>query len=128
MKKTLIFLLITFFSISIQAEQNYTIDENATFRESTDELVNAREVTIDTKTHPGIVLYRDNCAICHDGTVEKAPALNWIELLTPPALLRAMNQGIMSEQASHLSEEERILIVEYLMKHLALQVCFSLLP
>jgi hypothetical protein len=27
-----------------------------------------------------------------------------------------MNQGIMSEQASHLSEEERILIVEYLMK------------
>ena len=109
MKETLIFLLITFFSISIHAEQNYTIDENATFRESTDELVNAREITINTETHPGIALYRDNCAICHDGTVKKAPALNWIELLTPPALLRAMNQGIMSEQASHLSEEERIL-------------------
>ena len=115
-KKVWIFFLIFFLSIPIQAEENYTIDENATFRESTDELVNAREVTIDTETHPGIVLYKDNCAICHDGTVEKAPALNWIELLTSQALLRTMNQGIMSEQASHLSEEERILIVEYLMK------------
>ena len=54
--------------------------------------------------------------VCHNGTVEKAPATNWLEALIPQALFRTMNQGIMMEQSSHLTEEEKIQIVEFLMK------------
>ena len=108
------------FSFSLIAEdldskQEYIIDEDATFRESSDELI-IREITIDPKTHPGNLLYQENCATCHDGSIEKAPAANWLEMLIPQALLRTINEGIMSEQAAHLSNEERIQIVEYIVR------------
>ena len=47
------------------------IDEDARVRESTDELI-VREITIDPETHPGNALYHDNCAICHDGSIQKS--------------------------------------------------------
>ena len=109
-----------FFSTFSNAEvtenkQDYVIDENAKVRESTDELI-IREITIDPETHPGNALYQENCAICHDGSIEKAPAANWLEMLIPQALLRTINDGIMAEQSSHLSEEEKIQIVEYIVR------------
>ena len=115
MKETLIFILILFFSISLHAQQDYIIDEDGEYTESTDAF-QAREVTIDTENHPGKNLYLENCDICHDGTVTKAPAQNWLELMLPNNILRAMNEGIMQLQSSHLSAEERILIAEYLFK------------
>ena len=112
----LIFLL--FFSNIEAAPNSNTIskdDKEARFTESTEELI-VRAITIDPETHPGNSLYQENCAVCHNGTVEKAPATNWLEALIPQALFRTMNQGIMMEQSSHLTEEEKILIVEFLMK------------
>ena len=116
-----IFISFLFFSTLLIAndneiKQDYIIDENsARFRESTDELI-IRDITIDPDTHPGNALYQENCATCHDGSIEKAPAANWLEMLIPQALLRTINEGIMSEQASHLSEEEKIQIVEYIVR------------
>ena len=105
-----IFISFLFFSTLLiandnEVKQDYIIDENSVrFRESTDELI-IRDITIDPDTHPGNALYQENCATCHDGSIEKAPAANWLEMLVPQALLRTINEGIMSEQASHLSEE-----------------------
>ena len=118
--KTFTFIFCLFFSSLLIAEnletkQDYIIDEDAKVRESADELI-IREITIDPASHPGNQLYQENCAICHDGTIEKAPAANWLEMLIPQALLRTINEGIMSEQASHLSEEEKIQIVEYIVR------------
>ena len=118
--KTFTFIFCLFFSSLLIAEnletkQDYIIDEDAKVRELADELI-IREITIDPASHPGNQLYQENCAICHDGTIEKAPAANWLEMLIPQALLRTINEGIMSEQASHLSEEEKIQIVEYIVR------------
>ena len=118
--KFIILILYLFFSNSLSAqiinhEQDYVIDENAKVRESTDELI-VREITIDPETHPGNALYQDNCAICHDGSIQKAPAVNWLEMLIPQALFRTMNEGIMAEQSAHLSTEEKIQIVEYIVR------------
>ena len=96
-------------------EQDYIIDEDGEFTKSIDAF-QAREVTIDTENHPGKNLYLENCNICHNGTVTKAPAKNWLELMLPKTILRTMNEGIMQLQSSHLSTEERILIAEYLYK------------
>lgn len=115
----LIIFFFLFFNINVAAatSSNSTSKENkeARFTESTEELI-VRTVTIDPETHPGNALYQQNCGSCHNGSVEKAPATNWLEALIPQALFRTMNQGIMMEQSSHLTEEEKILIVEFLMK------------
>ena len=77
------FIFLTFLSLEAsENKQDYVIDENAKVRESTDELI-IREITIDPETHPGNALYQENCAICHDGSIEKAPAANWLEMLIP---------------------------------------------
>ena len=113
-----LFIFLLFFSNIEAAPNSNTIskdDKEARFTESTEELI-VRAITIDPETHPGNSLYQENCAGCHNGTVEKAPATNWLEALIPQALFRTMNQGIMMEQSSHLTEEEKILIVEFLMK------------
>ena len=113
------FIIFLIFSSNIKSapdSNSISKDEkDARFTESTEELI-VRAVTIDPATHPGNLLYQENCAGCHNGTVEKAPATNWLEALIPQALFRTMNQGIMMEQSSHLTEEEKILIVEFLMK------------
>ena len=113
-----LFIFLLFFSNIQAAPNSNTIskdEKEARFTESTEELI-VRAITIDPETHPGNSLYQENCAVCHNGTVEKAPATNWLEALIPQALFRTMNQGIMMEQSSHLTEEEKILIVEFLMK------------
>jgi len=116
--KFIILILYLFFSNSLSAqiinnEQDYVIDENAKVRESTDELI-VREITIDPETHPGNALYQDNCAICHDGSIQKAPAVNWLEMLIPQALFRTMNEGIMAEQSAHLSQKKKYKLLNIL--------------
>jgi polyvinyl alcohol dehydrogenase (cytochrome) len=81
---------------------------------STDELTARTGPTIDPATHPGGPLFQTNCASCHDGTVPKAPAIVWLEMMAPDAVLASMEDGIMREQAAHLSAAERRQIAEYL--------------
>ena len=108
MRLIILFFYLTFSTFlsseTIANKQDYVIDEDAKVRESTDELI-VREITIDPATHPGNALYQLNCAGCHNGTIEKAPAANWLEMLIPQALLRTINDGIMAELSAHLSKE-----------------------
>jgi polyvinyl alcohol dehydrogenase (cytochrome) len=79
---------------------------------STDELVSRSGDGIDPATHPGKALFEGNCLGCHSGGVPKAPAVVWLEMLAPDAILAAMNGGIMTQQAAHLSEQQRVEIAE----------------
>ena len=88
-------------------ELDYIIDEDGEYTESTDAF-QAKEVTIDIENHPRNNHYQENCNICHNRTVTKAPAQNWLELMLPSNILRAMHDGIMQLQSCHLSEEEKI--------------------
>ncbi len=81
---------------------------------STDDLVARIGTPIDVENHPGLALFNENCASCHNGTVPKAPAIVWLEMLEPDIVLSAMSEGIMKQQAAHLSSEEQLHIAEYL--------------
>ena len=91
MRLIILFFYLTFSTFLIaentKNKQDYVIDEDAKVRESTDELI-VREITIDPETHPGNALYQDNCAICHDGSIEKAPAgaLKLMQSVIQPSL------------------------------------------
>ncbi len=63
---------------------------------------------------PGAALYDARCAHCHAGQVAKAPHLSWLEMMTPSAILRAMNGGIMATQSEGLTEAERNHVAEYI--------------
>lgn len=81
---------------------------------STDELISRVGEGIDLETHPGVDLFNANCLGCHAGGVPKAPAVVWLEMMAPDAILASMNDGIMRQQAAHLSQKERGYIAEYL--------------
>jgi polyvinyl alcohol dehydrogenase (cytochrome) len=69
--------------------------------------------TIDWSNHPGKVFFEKKCASCHTGAVPKAPHRNFLEIMSPPAILAAMD-GIMSSHSAGLSVNERRQIVEWL--------------
>lgn len=89
-------------------------DLEATRVKSTDEFVARSGAAIDPATHPGNALFAENCATCHSGRVPKAPAIVWLEMMAPDAILAAMDGGVMSQQAAHLEESQRVEIAEYL--------------
>lgn len=82
--------------------------------QSTDEFQSRAGTPIDPENHPGKDLFENNCAMCHNGTVPKAPNLVWLEMMAPDAVLAAMNGGLMSKQAASLNAQERVQIAEYL--------------
>ena len=63
---------------------------------------------------PGAALYAEHCAICHDGTVPKAPHLHWLEMMSPHVIVEAMTDGIMSSQAAALDEADRRHVAEFI--------------
>lgn len=81
---------------------------------STDEFQSRSGTPIDPETHPGRALFEENCLACHSGAVPKAPAVVWLEMLEPDVVLSAMNDGVMKQQAAHLSQIERRQVAEYL--------------
>lgn len=82
--------------------------------QSTDELQAREGPSIDVENHPGRNLYQANCAGCHEGGVPKAPNRVWLEMMAPDAILGALNDGIMRQQAAMLEPAERLQIAEYL--------------
>ena len=68
----------------------------------------------DRSTHPGKGLYEESCSGCHDGTVSRAPHFSWLEMMDASVVYQAMNDGVMSVQAEALTDEDKILITEYL--------------
>ncbi|MGL6044114.1 MAG: PQQ-binding-like beta-propeller repeat protein, partial [Sandaracinobacteroides sp.] len=63
---------------------------------------------------PGAKLWQTNCAMCHNGAVEKAPHLQWLEMMPPAAIVRSLTTGVMAEQGSQLSEAQRLHVAEYI--------------
>ena len=80
---------------------------------STDDLLNGAS-DFDRANHPGNALYKDNCEICHDGVVPKAPQFSWLEMMSPAVIHHSISEGVMKVQAEKLSDLERLQITEYL--------------
>ena len=82
--------------------------------QSTDEFQSRAGKPIDVEHHPGKDLFETNCAGCHNGAVPKAPQQVWLEMMSPDAVLAALNGGVMARQAADLSPQQRVQIAEYL--------------
>lgn len=59
-------------------------------------------------------LYTRHCAACHDGRVRRAPEKWFLQMMPADLLLAAMDSGVMRQQASALSAEQRMQVAEYL--------------
>lgn len=62
----------------------------------------------------GKALYNQHCASCHDNGVAKAPDRPMLNFLSTSAIHQTLTQGVMRAQASVLSDEQKILVAEYL--------------
>jgi polyvinyl alcohol dehydrogenase (cytochrome) len=62
----------------------------------------------------GAQLYELHCNHCHGGSVSKAPQLSLLQIMSPGSVFRALESGVMQEQAAALSSLERQLIAEHL--------------
>ena len=82
--------------------------------QSRDEFQSRIGQAIDPDKHPGKKLFAENCAGCHEGGVPKAPNTVWLEMMSPDAILGAMNGGVMARMAEGLSPQQRVHIAEYL--------------
>ena len=98
--------------ILVGATQVYA-EGDAAVLSSTDEMQAGNEFN-DRSALPGAALYDTHCATCHLGQVYKAPHQTWLEMMSQKALYETMTQGIMASQASTLSEQQKIDVVEYL--------------
>ncbi|MDH3641464.1 MAG: PQQ-binding-like beta-propeller repeat protein, partial [Gammaproteobacteria bacterium] len=59
-------------------------------------------------------VYESYCANCHGQKVPRAPDAHMIKLMTADSVLKALNEGVMSEQAEPLHAHERAAVAEYL--------------
>jgi cytochrome c5 len=70
---------------------------------STDDMV-AKTVDFGPRDQmPGAPLYAEHCAACHNGGVPKAPHLTWLEMMSPRAIVRSLENGLMQTQGVALS-------------------------
>ena len=67
-----------------------------------------------SSTDGGAVLFAEHCAGCHSGSIPRAPHFITFNMMSSAAVLKAMNDGVMQQQAAALSPSQRIAIAEYL--------------
>jgi polyvinyl alcohol dehydrogenase (cytochrome) len=80
---------------------------------STNDFATGEGLIADREALPGAALWKANCAMCHSGTVQKAPHLQWLEMMPPAAIVRSLTTGVMAAQGSRLSDSEKLHIAEY---------------
>jgi polyvinyl alcohol dehydrogenase (cytochrome) len=68
----------------------------------------------DAEHHPGKALYLEHCAICHEGGVAKAPHREFLETMSPLAIITALTSGVMQGQAAGLAPLQKQQVAEYL--------------
>ena len=73
------------------------------------------EDATDEQPHPGEAPYQANCATCHDQVMYKAPSRFFVSTMGAKNILKAMNGGLMSQQAANISAQDRRAIAEYWM-------------
>ncbi len=76
--------------------------------------LDSRKLTSDPETWPGAQVYREHCAVCHEGQVPKAPHKMFLQMMAPDSILAALTSGIMAEQGRPLTPATRRLVSEYL--------------
>ena len=112
------FLIVLSFMISGCVQ--HSSEDTAIFESAGPELLASTDdmqtgaADFDRSTHPGKGLYEENCSGCHNGTVSRAPHFSWLEMMNASAVYQAMNDGVMSVQAEALTDEDKILVTEYL--------------
>src|SRR5205085_5474457 len=62
----------------------------------------------------GATLYRQNCAMCHDGGMDRAPSRDSFKAMSADRVLAAMETGPMISMASRRTAAERRQIAEFL--------------
>ena len=72
-------------------------------------LINASELG-------GEQLYAMNCAICHEGQLERAPRRDVMVRMTPASIYRVLTEGRMSSVGAQLSDAEKNVVADYLGK------------
>lgn len=98
----------------VAATASPSLAAQPTTLKSTDDMV-AKTVDFGPRDKmPGAALYAANCAACHNGAVPKAPHLTWLEMMSPRAIVRALDEGLMRTQGEALSAEQKRHIAEYI--------------
>jgi len=59
-------------------------------------------------------LYKQHCAVCHDSPQGRTPAVESLRAMSGTAILRALDTGMMREQAKDLTAQERMAVASYL--------------
>ena len=67
-----------------------------------------------TTAEDGAALFQQHCASCHGGQVAKAPPVSLLQIMSASSVLRAMEHGVMQEQAAGLTPRQRRLVAEQL--------------
>jgi polyvinyl alcohol dehydrogenase (cytochrome) len=62
----------------------------------------------------GEALYQTHCHHCHGGTVAKAPPFSLLQIMSTSSIMRALEAGIMQQQAAALEPAQRQAIAEYI--------------
>ena len=81
---------------------------------STDDFQAKGAAQIDPATHPGNALFKQHCAMCHEGRVPKAPSPTFLGMMAPDAIVAALTTGPMKAQGAALDPGQRVAIAEYL--------------
>src|SRR5262245_15879158 len=61
----------------------------------------------------GAALYKDVCAACHDAGLDRAPARDELQAMTPERVLAALESGAMISMTSGRTAAERRAVAEY---------------
>ena len=72
------------------------------------------QAATSTAAPDGAALYSQHCEQCHGGSVSKAPPLSLLQIMSASSILRAMEAGIMQQQAAAMNEAERRALAEHL--------------
>jgi polyvinyl alcohol dehydrogenase (cytochrome) len=67
-----------------------------------------------SEDHPGREVFDANCASCHMGGVDRAAHVSTLRMLPYDTVSAAISEGIMLEQAAHLTDQERDDVAFYL--------------
>jgi polyvinyl alcohol dehydrogenase (cytochrome) len=62
----------------------------------------------------GATVYADRCAMCHTSGDPRTPKMDALKQKTPAAILDALNNGVMRQQASEMTEAEKRAVAEFL--------------
>lgn len=68
----------------------------------------------ENSSPPGKAVYDDICAHCHEAGVPRAPSQKMLYFVAPPAMYRALTEGVMVPMAAGLTDKQKVAAVEYL--------------